>query len=226
MVTEAPALPGRTRPQRSGASAVTQAHEARLLETIATYDATSLAYARKFRNAPLDPYLERFASLLQPGARKVLDAGCGPGRDVVRLQALGLDVVGLDLSRGLIQQAKLVTEEPLVLGDVRELPLRTASVDGVWSCASLVHLEPAGICAALKEFRRVLRPHGALFLSVRHGTGTDWRQDAPHLRRHFHLYREGELLRALAVAGFEVVSHGVEPGVVVGDWVNIFGTVA
>lgn len=192
-----------------------------LSETIATYDAMADAYATRFHHTSFAPYMERFIDMLGGGAR-ILDAGCGHGRDCAEFLTRGLDPIGLDLSRGLLREAQTRTAAPLIQGDLRRLPLSRASVDGVWSCASLVHLSADDLALAISEFARVLRPGGALFISVRAGRGDEWRHDRDGRRRHFHLYQPEDIRDAMARAGFEVTEVAVEPGVVAGLWVNAF----
>jgi SAM-dependent methyltransferase len=193
-----------------------------LRETIATYDATAAEYAQRFQADALQPYIARFHEFLPPGTPRVLDAGCGHGRDCAAFERLNIDVVGVDLSQGLLRQARNVTTASLVLADLRTLPFTGGSFDGVWSCASLVHLDPQGLEQALREFHRVLQPGGALFVSIRAGVGEEWRNEGAKGRRHFHLYTEADLNRLLRAGGFTVKSLTTEPGVASGLWVNAF----
>ena len=60
---------------------------------------------------------------------RVLDIASGPGRHLAALEARGADPVGLDLSMTLLRRARRVTDAPLVRADMRQLPIRSASVD-------------------------------------------------------------------------------------------------
>src|ERR1017187_7908779 len=101
--------------------------------------------------------LTDFVSSLREGAR-VLDAGCGPGRDLKRLSEWGYQAVGVDLTVVFCDMATKFA--PVVQADLRHLPLMNQSVDGVWACASLVHLGPEDTRLALLELWRVLRVGG------------------------------------------------------------------
>jgi hypothetical protein len=69
---------------------------------------------------------------------------------------------------------------------------------------------------------RVIVSGGALFLSVREGTGDEWRSNPSGSRRWFQLYSRGELSDLAMEAGFVVLGASVEPGVVSpGHWVNM-----
>lgn len=197
-----------------------------LAETIASYDATTRRYALQFGGVDMGPYLDRFVGMLPPGRATVLDAGCGTGRDCRWFEARGIDVLGVDLSWGLLEQAHGVCRGRFVQGDLRDLPLAEDSVDGVWSCASLVHLPLTEVSEALAQFRAVLRPGGALFVSVRHGEGGEWRPDGDGGRRYFHFHKPRELGQELVRHGFTLESLAVERGVVAGQWVNAYAKVA
>jgi ubiquinone/menaquinone biosynthesis C-methylase UbiE len=95
----------------------------------------------------------------------VLDIGCGTGWLAAGLtRALsGLQVNGVDLSQGMLEQARAAGAWPLLRADAQRLPLATASVDLVVTRGVLHHLPD--VPAALAEWRRVLRPGGAVILT-------------------------------------------------------------
>lgn len=176
--------------------------------TNATYDIIAADYATRVSDpGTLAEARTRFAALVPPGGR-VLDVGCGPGRDLAGLARLGLGSVGLDRSRGMLRQARQRTTRPLLLGDMRRLPVRPGLLDGLWVSASFLHLPKADGPAVLSEFRRVLRAGGVLYLGVKEGTGEGWTSDDSHghvLPRFFAYYQAAELDERLAEAGFAVV---------------------
>src|SRR5438552_9096219 len=92
------------------------------------YDALASVFAE--RNATIPSAVlaaaERFVAALPPGAR-ALDLGCGHGRDAAFLESRGLRLIGLDLSPGMLAQARLRTSAPLVEADMRAIPLAAAS---------------------------------------------------------------------------------------------------
>src|SRR4051812_37555065 len=101
--------------------------------TSATYDQIATGYAARWAGAePLAEARARFAARLGPGAW-VLDVGCGPGWDTLRLRELGLRVCGLDRSRGMLAEARR-RGVPLMRGDMRDLPVRHGALDGLWVC--------------------------------------------------------------------------------------------
>jgi ubiquinone/menaquinone biosynthesis C-methylase UbiE len=95
----------------------------------------------------------------------VLDAGCGTGWLAAGLPraVTGLSVIGVDLSRGMIERARAAGAWPLLQADAQRLPLATASVDLIVTRGVLHHLPD--VPAALTEWRRVLRPGGAVVVT-------------------------------------------------------------
>ena len=96
------------------------------------------------------------------GAERVVDIGCGTGDDIAEIASLGGHVaIGVERAATLLDEARRRHTGPAFLaGDARALPLRDASLDCVRVDRVLQHL--AGAEAALCEWRRVVRPGGAL----------------------------------------------------------------
>lgn len=171
--------------------------------TTAAYERIAARWAAAWGDARHRADVRRsFAAKLRAGAL-VVDAGCGPGRDVAGLRDLGLRVVGVDRSPAMLAQARCPL--PLVVADLRALPLPSAALDGVWAVASLLHLPKATAPQALGEWRRVLRPGGLLFLEVKEGDGEIWQDEPEDVRRFYAYYRSAELDGLLHAAGFRVV---------------------
>ena len=177
--------------------------------TICTYDQMAGDYTAR-ATYPLEREIERFVALVGGGGR-VADVGCGPGQYARALVARGLRVVATDLSAGMLTQARTVGTLRLFQADMRYLPLPSATFDGCFVCASLLHLPRADAPAALLEFRRVLRPGGALYLGLKEGAGEEWAVAGETGERFFVYYRQSEVDRMLAVTGFVVVDGWISP---------------
>ena len=170
--------------------------------TSATYDQIAADYAARWGQAQvLAEVRSRFRARLAPGAR-VLDVGCGPAHEAAKLSELGLRVAGLDRSRGMLAQARERTAVPLLLGDMRRLPVRSAALDGLWACASFLHIPKRDAPEVLREFCRALRPGGVLYIGVKRGNGERWIEHSAGRQRFFVFYQESELDALLAAAGF------------------------
>ena len=113
------------------------------------------------------PESKRFISTL-PKDSRVLDLGCGNGRNSVFLARVGMRVIGIDFSQGLIKIAlnkmewREVSEKvSLMEGDIGSLPLFDESVDAVLYIATLHHLPtPQERLESLLEVKRCLKPEG------------------------------------------------------------------
>lgn len=101
---------------------------------------------------------------LEPDAR-LLDVGTGVGHTAFAFSAVGVNVVGLDLTRAMLNQAQQLAEQraldfTAVCGVAEMLPFRDSTFDGV-SCRYCAH-HFVDVPASLREMRRALRPDGAL----------------------------------------------------------------
>lgn len=95
----------------------------------------------------------------------VLDPGCGTGWQAAGLRRAAPEVVvtGVDLSAGMLGRARAAGAWPLLQADAARLPLADRSVDLVVSRGVLHHLPD--MPAALAEWRRLLRPGGAVVIA-------------------------------------------------------------
>jgi SAM-dependent methyltransferase len=160
--------------------------------------------------------LENFCRLLQDDAR-VLDLGCGPGRDTMLLREQSYRVIGLDRSMGMLREARRRVGGPLLCGDMRHIPFASVSFDGVWLCAALLHLPKADALPALIEIRRLLRAYCPLYISVKQGDGESWTADHT---RFFAYYQPDELSSIVKEAGYTVLHMWLTPQEQA-TWVNL-----
>ncbi len=110
-----------------------------------------------------------FLSQVVPGGR-VLDAGCGSGRDTKAFNALGYQVQAFDASAEMVRLAAAYTGLP-----VRQMTFNMLEAeeryDGIWCCASLLHLPQAELPEAMRRLARALKPGGIWYLSFKYGVG-------------------------------------------------------
>jgi SAM-dependent methyltransferase len=149
----------------------------------------------------------RFAASL-PVPSRILDAGCGPGRDLARFVAHGHVARGIDLNPVFVDRAN--AHAPTVYGDLRDVADQFApgSFDGIWASASLVHLGESETVDVLAQFARLVRPGGELFACVKCAGETGW-LDEPDGRRWYTVWDAARFAAAVAAAGFSIddVAH-------------------
>jgi len=177
----------------------------------AVYDRIAGPYAIK--NAPIYGAIIEYGTLLLahtgPNAR-TLDLGCGPGRDAAWFTAQGGQVIGADLSAGMLTLAQVAIPSRAVQLDMRHLAFADSAFAGVWCMASLLHLPKAEAPNALREMYRVLAPDGALVLGVQGGVGEGWEGVAyeASAERFFARYQAEEVATLLTSTGFTVRQRG------------------
>jgi 2-polyprenyl-3-methyl-5-hydroxy-6-metoxy-1,4-benzoquinol methylase len=82
-----------------------------------------------------------FVNCLPPGAR-ILDAGCGSGRDVKAFSEMGFDVEAFDASVELVELARQLSGKPVAQMRFQDVDV-VERYDGIWCCASLLHVSEA-----------------------------------------------------------------------------------
>lgn len=195
-----------------------------LAETVGTYDDVADEYESRHRDrSAVADLVERFRGALKdrveggPSAARVLDAGCGPGWETETFADWGADVVAIDLTSAFARRtADRVPDASVARMDMRHLGLPSESLDGVWACASFLHVPRDDAQATLASFATVLRPGGALLLAVKQGDGTRQGDSYDGDERRFTLYRPAELREMLVEAG--LTPEWVEAD---GDWVTV-----
>ena len=151
--------------------------------------------------------MDEFASSLDSGA-SVVDLGCGGGRDLRALRLRKFSVTGVDWAISIAAIARDYSGCRTVVGDLRDLPFKDSAFDGAWASASLLHLRREEVARALVEARRVLKPGGVLFASVKEGTGEQQDREG----RCFTFFKRAEWTDLLATNGFVAQKTSITGG--------------
>jgi len=136
--------------------------------SIEFYETNAQAFFDRSVAADMAQGHAEFVALLPPGGR-VLDAGCGSGRDALEFHRRGFRVTAMEASEALAALARAHTGLPVEVMTFEQVAWREA-FDGVWACASLLHVARAGLPAAVGRLRDALVPGGALWMSFKYGT--------------------------------------------------------
>lgn len=147
--------------------------------TLAYYDRQAKAYADQTFGADVSDLHVRFLAILPRNAR-VLDAGCGSGRDALAFARAGCDVLAFDASPEMVAEAARRTGLPVVQLRFQELDARE-EFDGIWAFASLLHVPMADELDVWARLRDALVPDGVLYVAFKVGAGE--RMDGERLFR-------------------------------------------
>ncbi|EAR59979.1 class I SAM-dependent methyltransferase [Neptuniibacter caesariensis] len=137
---------------------------------------------------------------------KILDFGCGPGRDLVKFKAQGHEAVGLDGSAEFCKMAVQYSGCEVLHQSFSELDLVAESYDGIFANASLFHVPKALYPQVLKACFTALKPGGVLFSSNPRGEG-----EGMNGLRYGHYMELATSEAYLRAAGFEMVEHYYRP---------------
>lgn len=175
--------------------------------TLAHYDATAAAFWEGTRDHDVRQNIEALLRHLEPGRRRILDFGCGPGRDLAAFTALGHEGVGLDGAARFVAMAREHTGCEVLHQDFLALDLPPASFDGVFANASLFHVPAQELPRVLGELHAALHPAGVLFSSNPHG-----RNEEGWNGQRYGTYLDAPSWRRLvAQAGFVELEHYYRP---------------
>lgn len=108
-----------------------------------------------------------FLAELPEGAR-ILDVGCGSGRDTLAFKNKGYQVDAIDYSEELVKKATRLTGIPIKLKSFYEVDEYEA-YDGIWACASLLHCERSRLAEVLEKMVQALKPNGVIYMSFKYG---------------------------------------------------------
>jgi SAM-dependent methyltransferase len=175
--------------------------------TLAHYDDTADAFWESTRDHDVSQNVNALLSHLEAGSRRILDLGCGPGRDLCTFRDLGHEAVGLDGATRFVDMARRHTGCEVLHQDLLALDLPAAHFDGVFANASLFHVPAQELPRVLGELRATLRPRGVLFSSNPHGRN----EECWHGGR-YGTYLDVEAWRAVVTAaGFVELEHYYRP---------------
>lgn len=176
------------------------------------FDAVAADYAQLLPDlraeAPLDrAALGAFVEMVDArGDGLVAEVGCGSGRITAHLAAAGLRMVGLDLSAGMVREARAARSNiPLAVAHAAHLPLRTGSLDGLVAWYSIINLDTDRLPSVFDEFARAVRPGAPIVVAFQAGAGE--RLDRTSAYGHavpitYYLHSIEAVTEALAAAGF------------------------
>lgn len=197
--------------------------EQQIKKALETYDKYSKVYADYTSQKFFQFQINKFITLL-PKNSKILDAGCGAGRDASYFIEENHETIGIDTSEGLLKEAKQRCPEGKFENmDFLKTNFEDEHFDGVWCMASLSDIPKSKTSNALSEFNRLLKQEGILFIATKIGEGEKIiiKKKYGNSPRFYSFFNKRELEGYLTKANFKIISSTTadDSGT---EWVEIF----
>jgi SAM-dependent methyltransferase len=176
--------------------------------TVGHYEQRAEAYREATRDHDVSQNLAALLRHLQgPPPFRLLDFGCGPGRDLQALTALGHTAIGLDAAAAFVAMARADSGCIVWQQDFLALELPAAHFDGVFANASLFHVPAADLPRVLRQLHATLKPGGVLLSSNPRGADQEgWYGE------RYGVFHSLDCWRAfLLQAGFSALEHYFRP---------------
>ena len=189
-------------------------------DTIQYYDSHAKNYFDSTASVDFNDAYNRFLKYV-PEHGRIIDIGCGGGRDVVAFVQRGFDVIGLDASETLAELAQKKNGIQVITADMAEW-IADEPYDGIWCCASLLHLNDEGAHSFFENLRHNLRSGGAIYISVKSGIETGYDEKGRYMRN----FTEAELRSLMEQAGIRIVCEWNTGDQLQRDefyWINMIG---
>ena len=188
------------------------------VDSAAWYDQHTDHYIAHTEHVDMSDIHARFLAHVPSGGR-ILDAGCGSGRDSRAMLASGFDVTPMDASIEMVRHASAALGRPALHLRHEDVAF-DAAFEGIWSNASLLHVPQADLPAVLGNYRDALVPGGVIFASFKHGSGEFHRDE-----RIFSNQTEDSFRQLIEeVPGLDVlemwISNDRRPGREHEEWLN------
>ena len=137
------------------------------MKTIDYYNKHAEEFTASTFEVDMESLYQPFLAELPEGAR-ILDVGCGSGRDTLAFKNKGYQVDAIDYSEELVKKATRLTGIPIKLKSFYEVDDYEA-YDGIWACASLLHCERSRLAEVLEKMVQALKPNGVIYISFKYG---------------------------------------------------------
>lgn len=141
------------------------------MTTIDYYNENASKYFNTTYNANMSKQYEMFLKYVKERGC-ILDFGCGSGRDSLYFKSLGYNVTAIDGSREMCKLASIYSELDVKCMDFLDLN-DIEKYDGIWACASILHVERSKIIEVLKKMRDALKNNGYMYITLKNGHGEE-----------------------------------------------------
>ena len=142
-------------------------------KTVDYYNENGQSFFETTVNADMSLQLNDFIKLL-PAEGCVLDAGCGSGRDSLALIKRGFQVEAFDASEEMCKRASDLLGQQVRLCRFEEMD-HSDQFDGIWACASLLHVTMEAMPEVIRRLYKALKEDGIFYASFKKGVGERYR---------------------------------------------------
>jgi 2-polyprenyl-3-methyl-5-hydroxy-6-metoxy-1,4-benzoquinol methylase len=137
------------------------------LDSIEYYNQNAAEYFEHTVDIDMQESWDEFTALLPEGG-SILDLGCGSGRDSAHFISCGFDVTAMDASEEMCELASIHIGQDVLQLSFDEIDFKEV-FDGIWACASLLHVPSSKIDNIFNKVIDSLKINGVLFMSFRYG---------------------------------------------------------
>ena len=153
-------------------------------ETLNYYNENAKEYFETTKNLKTTEIYKQFLSMVKPSG-KVLDLGCGSGRDSLYFKNAGFDVTSVDGSIELAKEAEKLINQEVIVSKFEDFKSEER-FDGIWACASLLHVRRENIEEVLRNLADNLNKGSVFYLSFKYGDD----EYIDERGRYFNCYKE------------------------------------
>jgi SAM-dependent methyltransferase len=152
-------------------------------------------------NLDMKYHYKSFLKVIPKGG-KILDAGCGSGRDSIYFKREGYIVVAFDYSEALVKLASNLIGSPVLHMSFKDVVF-IEEFDGIWACASLCHVPKNEMQGVIAKLAKALKPDGILYASFKYGDKEEFRKG-----RLFSDYTESTFQELIEkISSLKIVKH-------------------
>ena len=137
------------------------------MNTLDYYNKNSEEYFNSTLNVDMTNTYKEFLKLVPEGG-KILDLGCGSGRDSMNFMKLGYEVTAVDGAKELAKRASVLLGKEVIASTFEELELKE-KFHGIWACASLLHIKREDLKTVLNNLYNNLDDNGVFYMSFKYG---------------------------------------------------------
>jgi SAM-dependent methyltransferase len=178
--------------------------------TIAEYQSTAASFREGTWDHDVSQNRQALIAAMPRNPGRILDFGCGPGRDIVAFQAEGYEVVGLDATPAFVEMAQQAGSGEVWQQNFLNLDLPEQFFDGIFANASLIHVPQTEMLRVLEDLYRSLVPGGAIAMSLARGEGEGY-ADRLTGQRYTSFWEYATIAPLIEQAGFTIDHHYYRP---------------